>query len=244
MHAKALDPLASLRISAWLLLGGQILYIAITQFHTGGNATDHHAIFGAYSHSEDWTIVHLGQFAATAILLGALTLLFFSSDPRTGTGSWIDRLGTASAAAALALYGVLQAVDGVALKQAVTAWVKAPEAEQAARFATAEAIRWVEWGLRTYQDVAMGLTLFLAAAAAARAAWLPRPIAYLIGASGFSYMVQGWVAATEGFSPVQSAAIVLGWLLGLVWMTWLVAATSRKAAPVASDVRPSPVRGE
>jgi len=34
-------------------------------------------------------------------------------------------------------------VDGVALKQAVNAWASAPDAEKAARFASAEAIRWL-----------------------------------------------------------------------------------------------------
>ena len=42
------------------------------------------------------------------------------------------------------------AVDGVALKQAVNAWASAPVAEKAARFASAEAIRWIEWGARSY----------------------------------------------------------------------------------------------
>ena len=42
---------------------------------------------------------------------------------------------------ALGFYGVLQAVDGVALKQAVDAWVNAPEADKAARFASAEVVR-------------------------------------------------------------------------------------------------------
>jgi hypothetical protein len=134
----------------------------------------------------------------------------------------------------LALCGVLQAVDGVALKQVVTAWVIAPEAEKVARFATAEAVRWLEWGLRSYQNVAMGLTLFVAAAAVSRIAWLPRPISYLIGVSGFTYVLQGWMAATEGFSPAQSVAIVSGWLLCLVWMTWLVVATSRGQSRVIS----------
>jgi hypothetical protein len=56
----------------------------------------------------------------------------------------VARLGAVSAAVALGLYGVLQAVDGVALKQVVDAWVRAPEAEKAARFASAETIRWLE----------------------------------------------------------------------------------------------------
>ena len=36
---------ASLRLAAWLLLVGQVLFILITQFHTGGHANDHHSIF-------------------------------------------------------------------------------------------------------------------------------------------------------------------------------------------------------
>ena len=61
--------------------------------------------------------------------------------------------------AALALYGALQAVDGVANKLVDVAWVNAPETEKAARFASAEAVRWIEWGLRSYQAFTMGLAL-------------------------------------------------------------------------------------
>jgi hypothetical protein len=43
-----------------------------------------------------------------------------------------------------------------------------------------------------------------------------------MGHSGLAYLVQGWVAGTEGFSPTQSVAIVLGWVLSLVWMVWLI----------------------
>jgi hypothetical protein len=39
-------------------------------------------------------------------------------------------IGAVSAIVTLAPYGVLQAVDGVALKQAVDAWVSAPDAER------------------------------------------------------------------------------------------------------------------
>lgn len=37
----------SLRLSATLLLVGQLLYIVVTQFHTGGDANNHPAIFAA-----------------------------------------------------------------------------------------------------------------------------------------------------------------------------------------------------
>ena len=211
-----------LRLSATLLLVGQLLYIVVTQFHTGGPANNHPVIFAEYADSGIWTAVHLGQFAAMAILLAGLLALFFALDVQSGTARWAGRFGAASAVAALALYGALQAVDGVANKQADVAWASAPAAEKAARFASAEAIRWIEWGLRSYQDFALGLALLLFAAAVVRVAWAPRPIAYLMGLSGLVFLVQGWVVGSEGFSQTMSIAIVLAEVLDVVWMIWLV----------------------
>jgi hypothetical protein len=212
----------SLRLSATLLLVGQLLYIVVTQFHTGGEANDHPAIFAAYAGSRTWTAVHVGQFAAMAILLAGLLALACVLDVQAGTASWAGRCGAASAVVALALYGALQAVDGVANKQAGVAWVSAPEAEKAARFASAEAIRWIEWGMRSYHDYALGLALLLLAAAVVGTAWGPRPIAYLMGLTGLTYLVQGWLVGAEGFSQPVSIAIVLAWVLSLAWMIWLV----------------------
>lgn len=218
---------AALRLSAGLLLAGQLLYIAVTLFHAGGDANNHPAIFAAYAANRIWIVVHLGQFVSMAILLAGLLALFFALDVRDGTVKWAGRFGAASAVAALALYGVLQAVDGIALKQAVNAWASAPEAEKTARFASAEAIRWLEWGMRSYQDFAQALALLLFAAAMARTAWIPRPIAWLMGLSGLAYLVQGWMVGSEGFSPTQSVAIVLAWVLSLMWMIWLLVAAWR-----------------
>ena len=227
MNNGACSARTSLRLSAWLLLVGQLLYIVVTQFHVGGDANNHPAVFAEYAGSGTWTAVHVGQFASMAILLAGLFGLFFALDVQAGTARWAGRFGAASAAATLALYGVLQAVDGVALKQAVNAWASAPDAEKAARFATAEAIRWLEWGMRSYQDFALALALLLFAAAMLRTPWVPRPIAWLTGLSGLTYLVQGWVAGSEGFSPTQSVAIVLAWVLNLVWMVWLVIIAQR-----------------
>jgi hypothetical protein len=226
----------SLRLSATLLLVGQLLYIVVTQFHADGDANNHAAVFAEYAASGIWTAVHLGQFAAMAILLGGLLALFFTLDVQAGTARWAGRFGAGAAVAALALYGVLQAADGVANKQADYAWVSAPVAEKAARFASAEAIRWLEWGMRSYQNFALGLALLLFAAALGRAAWVRRPIAYLMGLSGLTYLVQGWLVGSEGFSQRMSIAIVLAWVLDLAWMTWLVvvARRMRDSEPSAS----------
>jgi hypothetical protein len=217
----------SVRMSAALLLVGQLLYIVITQMHAGGDANNHPLIFAAYARSGIWTAVHVGQFAATAILLAGLFALSYALDARDGTASWAARFGTASAAVALALYGVVMAVDGVALKQAVNAWASAPDTEKAARFASAEAIRWVEWGARSYQNFALGLALLLLATAVGRTAWLPRPIAYLMGLAGLTYFAQGWVAGTDGFTRTHDLLIVLAWVLNLAWMVWLAVVARR-----------------
>ena len=171
MNNRTLDR-TSLRMSGALLLAGQLLYIVVTQFHTGGEANNHPAIFAAYARSEIWTAVHVGQFAAMAILLAGLLALFFALDVPVGTARLVGRFGAASAVAALSLYGALQAVDGIGNKLVDVAWMNAPEAEKAARFASAEAVRWIEWGLRGYQAFIMGLAMLLFAVAVMRTAWV------------------------------------------------------------------------
>lgn len=226
MNNKTLDP-GSPRLPATLLLVGQLLYIVITQFHTDGDANNHSAVFAEYASSGIWTTVHVGQFAATTIMLAGLFALFVVLDVQPETARWTARFGTASTVVALALYGVVMAVDGVALKQAVNAWVSAPDAEKAARFASAETIRWLEWGTRSYYNFALGLALLLGATAVGRTARLPRPIAYLMGLSGLIYLIQGWISGADGFPRTLDFAIVLAWVLNLAWMIWLVAVGSR-----------------
>ena len=223
MAQEILAPRIPLRFAASLLLGGQLAYIAVTQLHAGGHANDHHEIFETYAHNDIWGAVHVGQFGSMALLLGGLIVLAFVLDRESGPARWFSRLGAAAAGATLALYGVLQAVDGVALKQAVSAWASAPESEQAARFAAAESIRWLEWAMRSYQDFALGLTLVLFAGASLASQQLPRALGPVIALSGIAYLAQGWIAGTEGFSSAQSVAIVLGWVFSLFWMIWLTA---------------------
>jgi hypothetical protein len=225
---------ASLRLSAALLLVGQLLYIVITQFHADGVANDHPTVFAEYAGSGIWTAVHVGQFVATAILLAGLFALFFVLDPEAGTAIWTSRFGAALTAVTLALYGVVMAVDGVALKQAVNAWVSAPDAEKAARFASAEAVRWIEWGARSYENFALGLALLLFAATVVKTPWVPRPIAYLMGLSGLIYVFQGWVAGADGFTRTHDVAIVVSWVVNLAWIVWLMVVAWR-----AHDLEPA-----
>jgi hypothetical protein len=210
-----------LRLPAALLISGQLLYIGVTQLHAGGDANDHHSIFEHYAEDRIWGFVHLGQFLAVALLVAGLWALRHALE---GRSRWVDELGRLGALAgvvALALYGALQAVDGVALKQAVTAWANSPAAEQTARFASAESIRWLEWGMRSYHDFALGLSLLLFGAAIVSSTSTPRTIGWLMVLSAAAYFSQGWIAGTDGFTPAQSIGIVSAWALCVAWMTWL-----------------------
>ncbi len=223
-----------LRLSATLLfIGGLVFEVAGLLHPAGGN--DHKAAFAAIAASGDWAAIHLGQFVGTAVIIAGLLVLFFALNVSEGTPRWLGLFGAIAAGVALALYGVLQAVDGVANKQADVAWVSAPAAEQAARFASAEAIRWLEWGTASYYWFMSGLALVLFAIVIVWTARVPRPIGYLMGLNGITTLVQGWVIGTEGISATLEVATFLGGLFGLAWVIWLlIVAWWRKASVQAA----------
>jgi hypothetical protein len=213
----------SLRLSAILLFGGELLYLLAGIFHPeGAVANDHLAAFTEYANSAQWTLIHLGQFAGMALIIAGLLGLLFVLNVAIGIPGWLGRLGAVTVVVALALYGVLQAVDGVALKQAVDAWVRAPEAEKMARFASAEAMRWLEWAVRSYHSFLLGLSFILLALLIVWTGRLPRLMGVLIGVTGLAYIVQGWVLGTEGFSANNTAPTLLAYLFWLVWSIWLL----------------------
>jgi hypothetical protein len=212
-----------LRLAATLPFTGLLLSIFAGLFHPDREyANDHVAAFTEYAHYTQWTLVHFGQFVGMAVLIAGLLVLFFALNVTAGVAGWASRAGSVSAVAALALYAVLQAVDGVALKQAVDGWMRSPAAEKAMRFASAEAIRWLEWGVRSYQSFMLGLALLLLASVIVLSAKLPKPIGYLSGVSGLAYMVQGWVIGSQGFSRSNTLPTLVGIFASVVWSLWLL----------------------
>ena len=228
----------SLRLSATLLFVGVLFSLLVGFFHPGReDANNHSAVFAEYAASANWTAIHLGQFVGIAIIIAGLLVLFFALNVHAGTPGWAARFGAVSAVVALALYGVLQAVDGVALKQTVDAWVRAPEAEKAARFASAEAIRWLEWAVRSYYSFMQGLAFVLLATVIVLTVRPLRPIGYLMGLSGLTYFVQGWVVGSEGFSASNTVPTLLGYILIVVWSIWLLIVAWRMQESVEAPAR-------
>ncbi|MCX6498729.1 MAG: DUF4386 family protein [Arthrobacter sp.] len=230
------SPRAELRLAAGLAFAGFVLSVVAGLFHAdSASANDHPAAFAAYARSGIWTAVHLGQFLGMALLISGLLVLLgalLAPDAAAGVAAWTARFATVAAVAALALYAALQAVDGVALKHAVDAWAAAAEPDKAARFATAEGIRWLEWGMRSYQSFLLGAALLLTGAVVVRAGRVARAIGYLMALSGLAYLAQGWIIGSEGFSPANTMPTLAGIVLILVWSVWLlVSAWSGKDAP-------------
>lgn len=221
----------SLRLSAVLLFVGLLLFVGVTALHPGGDANNHPVIFAVYANSPEWDGVHLGEFAGMAVMIAGLLVLVFAFNTRERTPGVAGWMGAISAGGALALYGVLQAVDGVALERAVDAWASAPAAEKAARFASAEAVRWLEEGTRSYQDIMLGLAIILLGIMVIGS--VLRPIGYLMGLSGVAYLVQGWVLSNEGFSPTHTLTIIIAEVLTLLWIIWLLVAAWRIKEPAS-----------
>jgi hypothetical protein len=210
-----------LRLSATLLFIGLLVYIIVSLLHAEGGPTEA-ATFANIAGSSDWTAVHLGQFIGWVGILAGMLVLYFALGETSGTPRWLGFFGAMAAGVALALEGVLHAVDGVANKQAEVAWVSAPAAEQGARFASAQAIRWLEWGINSYANFMFGLALVLFAITIVWTARVKRPIGYLMGLSGLAFIVLGWVVGTEGFTPIHNVPMNAGGVLLIAWIIWLL----------------------
>ena len=112
----------SFRLASGPVFGGELLFITSGIFHPGREpANSHPAVFAEYASDAHWGAVHMGQFLGMAALLAGLVVLVFAIGSRNGPPGWIGRFAAISAVVTIALTGVLQAVDGVALKAAADA---------------------------------------------------------------------------------------------------------------------------
>ena len=130
-------------IAGMLLVGGMILYYVTTLFHPGHDPNNHAKVFAEYAADSGWKAVHFGQFTAGLIAIAGFIVLYRVL-ARSGEIDTLARFAVSGALALVASLAILQAVDGVALKEAVDAWAEAPAAEKADAFRNAELVRWTE----------------------------------------------------------------------------------------------------
>ena len=192
------------RLAAALLVGGALLAVVGGVLHPHTEAPNSHvAVFAEYAHSTDWVWVHDLQFLSAAVVAAGFVVVS-GTLARAGASRTVLRLGNGAAAATVSLIAVNMAVDGVALKGAVDAWAAAGPDESAARFAAAEAVRWLEWGVNSFFTVLLGLTVLVFASALLQCAHLGTA-ARLGGVSGVLagvfLVLNGLAVGSRGFEP-------------------------------------------
>ncbi len=114
---------------------------------------------------------------------------------------YLALLAAGAIIAASATWAVLQAVDGVTLKQAVDAWAGASGTEKSTRFADAETVRWTEWGLQSYFRVLLGLAFLLLGAAAVVSRLVPSWLGVLLVVAGLLSVAIGF---SVGYAGLES----------------------------------------
>ena len=155
-----------LRIGAVALVVGLMAAVVFEALHPAREDPNNNPrVFAEYAADGDWTTVHLGALAGALLIIGGLVALCASLGLGSALSAAWARLATAAAVASAAAYGVLQVVDGVALKRAVDAWATASAGEKTAAFAAAQSVRWIEYGLNSLTYSLVGLTLVLVAMA-------------------------------------------------------------------------------
>lgn len=219
---------ALLRLAGGLSVGGFLLYYVVTQlFHPAGQEDNHPVIFTEYAQSDPWVAVHFGQFVGVLTALGGLLVLLRALEMR-GEVPLLARSALGGLIATAAVWAVLQAVDGVTLKQAVDAWMSASGTEKSVRFADAETVRWTEWAIQSYFRLLLGLTLVLSGIAIARTGIVYRWLGLIAGLSGLLYMATGVAVGHSGLE--QPGGLVIQLLFVIFFVGVLVAGLRRREA--------------
>ena len=194
--------------------------------HPTGAEDDHEAIFTEYADSDVWVATHLAEFVL--VLVAFAGLLVLCRVVRRAAPS-LTLLAAGAVIAASATWAVLQGVDGVTLKQEVDAWAAASGNEQAARYADAESVRWVEWGLQSYFRVVLGIAFLLLGAAAVVSRLVPSWLGGLLVVAGLLSLAIGISVGYAGLeSGFQDAVGLVFQLVVLVFAVGVFVAGARR----------------
>ena len=211
-----MNSVLSVRFGGLCGILGCFIFVAGTLTHPmQADPNDDLAAFTEYAADSSWVASHLAQFCG--FLLIVLALLALDRLMRPDRARSFSSFGSSVAVASLAVFTVLQAVDGVALKMTVDQWAKAPESEKLDLFAAAIAIRRIEMGVAALWSLVTGVAVVLFGLATTLSDNLPRWSGYAVVMAGALSCVGGVVMAHEGFSATAmnvhlSALLVIAWV--------------------------------
>lgn len=209
-------------LAGGLLLGGMLVNAISTMFHPSGDEDDHEAIFAEYADSGGWEAIHLGQLLGILIALAGLLVIYRGLRGRAQFPV-LAQLAAAATVVTAATMALLQAIDGVALKQAADAWVASSGAQEPIRFADAETVRWLEWGVQSYFRVMLGVSLALIGATLILTRMLPPWLGWVaVGAgvlsvaNGIDVGYQGLESGFQDFAIAASQIAILVFAVGVL----------------------------
>jgi Domain of unknown function (DUF4386) len=201
---------------ALLLTGFVVNAIQRMIFHPTGEEDNHEAIFTQYAASDAWVATHFAEFLLVLVALSGLLVLCFALRREA---PYLALFAGGALVASGAAWAVLQAVDGITLKQAVDAWAAATGPEKTTRFTDAETTRWIEWGLQGYFRVLLGVAFVLLGAAIVVSRLVPRWLGVLLVLGGLLSVAIGFSIGYEGLEsglqdviaiPLQVVVLALG----------------------------------
>ena len=218
---------ALLTLSGVLLLVGFVgNAIQRMLLHPTGAEDDHEAIFSEYADSDVWEATHFAEFALVLVAFAGLLVLCRALRRDT---PHLALLAAGALIVTAATWAVLQGVDGVTLKQSVDAWAAASgTGEQASRFADAETVRWIEWGLQSYFRVVLGIALLLLGAAAVVSRLFPAWLGALLATAGLLSLAIGISVGYAGLESGFQDAVGIAFQLALVVFVIGVLVVSRR----------------
>lgn len=209
-------------LAGGLLLGGMLVNAISTMFHPSGDEDDHEAIFAEYADSGGWEAIHLGQLLGILMALAGLLVIYRGLRGRAQVPV-LAQLAAAATVVTAATMALLQAIDGVALKQAADAWVASSGAQEPIRFADAETVRWLEWGVQSYFRVMLGVSLALIGATLILTRMLPPWLGWVaVGAgvlsvaNGIDVGYQGLESGFQDFAIAASQIAILVFAVGVL----------------------------
>ncbi len=220
----------ALILSGALLLAGFVVNgIQRRIWHPSGAEDDHEAIFTEYAASDAWVATHFAEFVLVLMAFAGLLVLCGALRRQT---PYLALLAAGAIIATSAIWAVLQAVDGITLKQTVDAWVAASGADKATRFADAETVRWTEWGLQSYFRILLGLALLLVGAAAVVSRLVPSWLGVLLAVGGLLSLAVGFSVGYTGLEGgFQDAVGIAFQLVVLVFVVGLLLVSRRAEEP-------------
>jgi hypothetical protein len=241
-HTDAGRPVDStrLRLGAGAMVVGLLGQVPLGTLHPHQEyANDSAAAFHEYAHSEDWVLVHLGQYVGVLLVAIGLVAVATSLARQRGPAGFLGVVAAVTAVTSTAVFAVQMAVDGVALKAAVDAWVSATgSAERDAAYLVAESVRSVEKGLSALFNVTNGVTMLslgVGLALTGRSRWL----GWIAAVAGLGLVAVGVITARTGFSHEATAlmlpttAAVAVFAIGMALTAWRRTDSGPSSAPAA-----------